>query len=547
MDAILSWIEGQDPLLAEAIRGANLETALRPEFAGGGVTFFYPEDQAYRKEVIDEITGHGTDGNGVSYPKFLSLIAPVYLGERGDFSRLQPVGSLYGKVFKPVGADYRGVTIESDPGQSNAVLSIAPTFARGRNEKLAVWIVAPGGRMPLTGEAYTPAAPRRAGERPPARIVNAADPDYKRRILAYAVEDDFDRCMKRDRCQARNPYLAKVVSLLNFLKMAAPGHYEVAMTVVDFDPIVSFYLLLEPYKSPETKGFLFPGDVLFGDNGWNGAELYVDALREYLGHFDSLPRQAQPTATDAQNGAKVTPRVFSDGPAVYSQTDAVRLAFNSKVRTDPRSGPSLVQNAYAALVAGNTIAGLGPVLPDAALGGAGGKKLWQDEFRFYFHECFECLMNTPHYTSAELIPIIYALRTTWRGDDYRKEIYCGSVEKMQKDFAARPRVGAVARFVNSTYFLYMPRATALVGNDQGSLAVTDLRVYNHNVGALNRVRLATGMIHPAGISPQALLELRYYAQTHGGRLPLEVTALATSPPAAAPPPTAPELAGQPVS
>ena len=224
--------------------------------------------------------------------------------------------------------------------------------------------------------------------------------------------------MKRDRCRTHNPYLAKVVSLLNYLKAKNPDILLAIMPLLDYDPVVCFYLILEPNKTSGAP--LIPSAVLFGEGAWNGAEAYGNAVEEYKAVFASMPGQQGMTATDPQSKGPAVPYAFRDHQAVAAQVDLARQQITSG---NPRSMPQLVQDVYAVLTSQNTIQGLGPVLPDATLGlVAGSKKLWQDEFRFIIHEALQTMRNSQDYSTDVFAAIVRDLRFTWPGNNHGEEI-----------------------------------------------------------------------------------------------------------------------------
>jgi hypothetical protein len=169
---------------------------------------------------------------------------------------------------------------------------------------------------------------------------------------------------------------------------------------------------------------------------------------------------------------------------------------------------------------------MGPILPDDTLKAlAGSKKLWQDELRFTVHEALQTMRSMPYSTDV-FASIVRDLRTAWPGDNYGAEIRLSNVNDLRTNVAPRNELLLLAKFVNSTDFLYLPVAPDVVGGAWGDPHnPTDWNVYNRNAAALQNLRRITGMNRPSGISPQALQELRIYAMTYG-RLPAEVTSLA---------------------
>jgi hypothetical protein len=510
---IYQWVEAQDPDFAAAIRDLCLERALSPG-AGGGVTFLYPKDKAYRTEIIDKTYSDEAD-DAVKIVE--SLIIPDALLTGADFNK-RPVGSRLGVKYPVEAAEGGKVKLAS--GVELLVAEDFRPLAR-RMGDIAVWQVVKG-RLPLTGEAYKrPVPARRTAKGGGARGGNDGSGGLNdRQLLATTTEGAFDRCMRQDHCRTHNPYLAKVVSLLNYLKVKSPETLLAVMPVLDYDPVVTFYLLLEPYK---TRGeSLIPDSLIFGDGAWNGADAYGNAVEEYKAVFRAMPDQQTMSATDPQSSQPAVPYCFRDRASVAAQIDVVRQQLGS---LNPRQLPKMVQDVYAVLIGQNTIQGMGPILPDstkAAL--AGSKKLWQDELRFTVHEALQTMRSMP-YTTDVFASIVRDLRTAWPGDNYGAEIRLSNVEDLRTNVAPRNELLMLMKFVNSTDFLYIPAPPEIVGGVWGGASdPTDWQLYNRNAVALANLGRIQGMVRQAGISPQALQELQIYAQTYG-RLPAEVTAL----------------------
>jgi len=497
---IYQWIEDQDPEFAGAIHDLCLEGALSPGGRSAGVTFLYPKDRAYRQDIIDKTYSEEADEAAKLVE---SLIIPDTLHAGADFNR-RPVGSRLGVKYAVEGADASKVRLA---GGVELVPAEGFRPRDRRAENLAVWLVAKG-RLPLSGESYRPPPAERHAKGGAARR-GGGNEDGERRTLAAATEAEFDRCMHRDACREHHPYLARVVSLLKYLRAKSPETFQKVLPIIDYDPVVSFYLLLEPFK---TQGeFLIPGGLLFGEGAWNGADLYENAVTEYEEVFRAIPTQH----------AAGDPYAFRDRAAIASQIDAVRQQLTAQ---NPRQAPRLVQEVYATLAAQNTIQGMGPVLPEDTLRAlAGSKKLWQDELRFTLHEALQTLRSMP-YETATFARIVRDLATQWPGNDYAAEICLSNLADLQSNVAPRQELFLLAKFVNSTDFLYLPAAPDVVGGAWGSMDPTDWQVYNRNAAALANLRRVQGMVRPSGVSPQALQEIQVYVQTHG-QLPPAIQAL----------------------
>ncbi len=480
---IFQWVEAQDPGFATAIRDLCLEGALSP--GRSGVTFLYPEDDAYRKEIT---TKAYTDEADEASNMIQALIIPTPLLTGADFNK-GPISNLMNIKLTVESAASNKVKLAG--GIELTPVKNFQTLAK-RATDIAIWGVSKG-KLPVSGEAFKMAPARRGATKGGARATGGSESLGARQVLATQVEGEFDQCMARDRCASRNPYLAKVVSLLNFLKSHAPASLAVAQAVLDYDPIISFYLILEPYKTQGT--FLIPDSVLFGEGAWNGAEIFSDAVAEYKAFFGG--------------------KTVRERGAVTAQVDAVRQQISGQ--SNPRQLPSLVHSAYDSMISQNAINGLGPILPKEAVGLIGANmKLWQDEFRFIIHEALQSMRREPQYSTDTFAAIVRDLRTAWPGNNYESETVLSNVAAMKNNVAPRAELFLLMKFINSTDFLYVPIASEIVGGAWGDPDdPNDTRIYNRNAAAVSNLSRVQGMSHPAGISPQALEEIRFYVQAHG--------------------------------
>ena len=512
---IFQWVEDQDADFAGAIRDLCLEGLLSPGSGGRGVTLLYP-NKACREEIVSK---EYSDDAEAAVKLVEAHILPDVFSKSADFSS-HPVGNRLGFLLdKPA---VSGGTVKFEGGLTIKIAdSFHPLGGRdGRDRQIAVWLVE-SGRGPLTGAAYRPApAAKRGGAVGGGRRRAIGGGPTPRQQLAAAAESDFDQCMALDRCRTRNPYLAAVVSLLRFLQAKAPDAFLAVLPILDYDPVISFYLLLEPYKAQ--GDLLLAEGLLFGDGAWNGTIAYGDAVADYESIIRSAAGRTDAVATDRQ-GAPCVPMVFRDRARVAAAVDKVRMAITA---LSPRQGADAVKQHYATLAGENRILDVSPVLPDATNAAlAGERKLWQDEFRFFVHAALEPLRQ--QYVSADFAALVHDLREVRPGNSYAKEISLLNTEDLKSSVAPNADMMLIKQFVKSTDFLYTPPAPEAVGGAWGGGVGSDPRedaVFNRNHDAHQCLRRTKGMAHSAGITAATLNELELYVAAHG-HLPEAVAAL----------------------
>ena len=470
---IMDWVEEHDSDLAEAISSVNLEGVLKPS-NGNGVTFLYPEDPEFREALV----AMTNDLGGAGFIKhFKSLVIPDIFQRLEDFQQAgRQVGNLLDANFK----------VNCEGGVS---LKYATDFTNP--DSIAVYIMASETRPPVTGGGYRRPPPRKPTVRGGA---DRRHNQYSHRpAFADGVEEEFNKCMAADGCRTHNPYLEKVVSLLNFLKLKHNELYQKALFVIDYEPISTFFILMEPYKNPNSGEPFIPERVLFGDGGWNGTFLCEDAITEYMRFFEVTAN-----ASDV----------------IAGQADIIRTRIMNNA--DTSQAVLSLQMAYNELETKNTI--LGFKLPAAAWQPTKGRKHWQDELRFVVHEALREVRMRPQYDSTTFRKITDELRFTRTGSNYVDEL---AANHCIRSVYPKAEYMFVASFINSTDFLYAPCPPAKISSwgpaRAGPLGVA--AVYNRNASAYAALKGTTGMVYPFGFSPKDLAQHEMRSELYGGGKP----------------------------
>lgn len=505
---IFQFVEANDADLAQAIRDLCMEGALAAR--GAGVTLLYPAEKGYRAEIVDKAY---TDEAEEAVHLLESLIIPMAVRSASDFR--SGVGSKLGVKLEVEKVEGSKVFLKG-----GAVLKPSTSFrplGTKASEKMAVWVVE-SGRVPTSGEKFElPAHHKKGGKGYRGGASGGAGGGHSRRCaIADDVEKEFDRCMREGSCRSKNPYLAKSVSLLHFLKIRYPDLLCLVCPIIDRDPAVTFYLLLEPFKA--IGPCLLPDEVIAG---WDGAESYEDAVAEYREYFES----------------KSDAKYSSDPAGVRSAVDGLRQRIGASL--NKINTPTAIRAAYQTLETQNQIGGMGPILPEATLRALQGcKKVWQDELRFLLHAQLTEVLTAPSYEPGEYAAIVYMLRVDRPGNDYHAELtlanpglYGGNGRT--GDIAPNDRFGMLVTFLNSTDFLYTPVPRANIGTAWATFAGYDPRtgkIYNAEASKEQVLEMHSLMVR-TGLPPSVAFAVQNYLARHGS-LPPELQGAAAS--AAAP-------------
>lgn len=519
---IFQWVEEKDANLARAIRDLCMEGAL----SGGrhGVTFLFPAEPV--REQIIKLAYSKDPEQAVQILE--AHIIPGSVRTSDEFRK--EIGTLRGVKLEAETAKASTVTLKG-----GATLKIASDFNPLRKDNISVWVVE-SGAVPLEGPEYVvPSRGRKGTKKPGAEAPRArggADKETtmlsSRATLAVEVETAFDQCMRTDRCRTQDPYLSHTVSLLNFLQGSHPDLLITVLPIIDRDPVVSFYLLVEPYKEAPSD-FLIPDNVLFGPSGWNAAKIYEGAVSEFEGFFELLGQQIAPSAQDPVTAEPVVPYVFKDVEYVRSAIDTVRLNIigDDGGRANKVKTPKQVREAYEILISQNTIASVCPILPNATIRALPGtKKLWQDELRFILHTGLKEIREWPVYEKDKFADLIRQLRFHWRGDHYSKESALSNFKDLENNVDPRAEFDLLVKFISSSDFLYVPVPSEKITGGWGEIPVTsedkalynpnEMDVYNAEVDkqALLRKYKNAGVDTPQRLDQGTIAAVRHYYLRH---------------------------------
>lgn len=284
--------------------------------------------------------------------------------------------------------------------------------------------------------------------------------------IAKQLEADYAKCMFQDKCKVRHPYLITVASLLNYLRIKKNDVYNYVLPVLDYDPIISFYILVEPYKTVG-KPFISDEDLFEHGGYWAQVQLCKSPKDEYLSHFE--------------NKFSVSGGFFSEQPRVLAAIQDVRSnIFEIKSYS---TLVSRVRTAYTSFSAG-TVKGVDNVFPSQSIREKDvDRKLWQDEFRFNIGAAIKCLVHRGKFDIGEYEMLIQRIQCGWKGNDYKSDLVVVCEDTKYK-IITQAELGLLVGFICSTDFLYIPVSSKNIGVESRSRSDdsdgSDYSVYNRN-------------------------------------------------------------------
>lgn len=504
---IENWVRAHDADFMAAIDSLCKGSALNYSGRTNGVTFLYPSDEAYRREIIDLAY---SDDAAKAEAMIDALILPDVFLTGEDFKRRDAspgVGNRAGVRLHVKAASARSV--ELDGGVKLAPADDFKWLPRKAGapggpalaQKISVWLVKEG-RLPVTGEAYTAPRPEPAPKRGGGPSDSGAGPSGSGSVRMRVFNDmmaAFAAAANANTLAAHDPALATTVSLLNWLRANRPELYAAAAPLFDYDWLICLYILLEPYKTAG-EPMLPDADIA----AWGGASLFTDASREWLSHFESMP-------SPPGNAAAVLARICESGLIDSGRALGANVA---QIYAELESTGTLHWGEYE-------VAGYLPPATCRLLGG--GRKAWQDERRCFLNValmgCFREGCGTPGWVAGwEEVRRYMSLHP---GNNY-----IGENDLVKSSLAAdyaligQPTL-QLAKFVCSSDFAYCARPPAAVGVATGDAfdhSSAHWEFYNRMARACVAVQNHQGTKNETGLSAATMQELRHYVQVHG-RLP----------------------------
>ena len=285
------------------------------------------------------------------------------------------------------------------------------------------------------------------------------------------------------------PYLVKAYALLSCLencaaanddpdlRQAASDTLRVVLPLLDPNPMVSLYIMLQPYR-PVTDG---PGTLICERlvSYWDGRDAVPDAngrVDAAAGYLSFLDRPARFGADHALVEH-----------AVNDLRDTVEAAL-------PKDSIATITAAYDNLQKMNAIGGVRNVFPaeTAEVLRADENKgmlLWMDSFRLTVGASFDALCRCVFTQSAwqDFRRLVDSIYYDWSGTDYRRELTFMCPARISADVGTKFDLLEVYKWMNSSAFMSTPIPVAAFGGPSGSLDPRDDALYNRNGWVLERI------------------------------------------------------------
>lgn len=441
---IFNWIRDENSELAQIMIDLCLEHITDTSKRQNSITFLMPDSK-----LMNEIREKSEADNTKDARTIIkSLVIPLALPNKTAFKNKKIIGNKSLFTFPEAKIESNDEVTFGDK------LSIKLNPVKFQNEydhTMVVWNIIKG--IPPSdyknevggskGYIIEYIEPKKTG----GAINNTIESQFKnnyRSVFAETVENMFRKNIRN--VHIKNPYVSIVVALLK--ELIKDQHIVKVKPILDINPIITFYLLIEPYK-------------LVGEHLVSNDIFTDDFLNSTIG-----------SDFNCNNYIEIINKQIDSPNVVFNDTKDFIIIIN-EIRTkllneqDPTLLPSKVLDIYNTLESDNMIKdvitkkSIINVLPEKLFNhykNNHNKRLWQDEYRFMVGECLKNIKDEPNLLSKVNMfnNLISTLRYDIRGDNYSEELCIINFENYkQLNACVRDRVRMMQYFVNSSDFLFV--------------------------------------------------------------------------------------------
>jgi hypothetical protein len=501
---IYTWIEDHDAKFAHAMSrmcAVGLLSARKY-----GKTFLFPPEEV-RKEIIKKsVTGDEKEFDAAT-TLLKAYVIQSALSDGAAFQKKPAPTNLNGTSLTATSAAGDTVKLEG-----NVVLKRADDFVADSRKNISVWLVTEGKlggsvggrrirsrRGPVSGgdeDSQASAAARCSSDR--VRYTDAVMAQYKIAVRLRTIRN-------------MDPFVCCTASLLNLLKSRYPDIYAGVAPFIDRRAIITWYLIVEPYKA---SGHIIPDAVMKAWGGipmdGGGAASMYSALFEDLGNLNSqYPCLA-----------------FSDPSSIASVVDCLRFTLIGSKDMTAAVGDEIMEyyDALGRNFLPTTENGrIEPIFPQASINLGIVSKcrlLWQDAFRFIVGTDASEVEQSggQDRTCDELFTKIYTMTSV----DFADAIY----NNFSEIRGVNPQGGIDKYYslINSTDFLYVARSEkdATTGmaencpsNKGAQVPLEGEEVFNAEYPKIAELKMKVGNEDPISVPEGAIALCQYILKATG--------------------------------
>ena len=295
--------------------------------------------------------------------------------------------------------------------------------------------------------------------------------------LASRLATNYSYNMLKDGCKSNNCYLSTVAGLLKYLESVSYERLDMVKNIVDYNPVISFYILVQPFRKAQSAPYLITDDTL---TAWLASELCNVAMVDAKAYLLSLGVKKQRNV----NIARVA---------------VLQLDTTDQMKKD-------LKQAYLDMYKNNQPAA------DVALAA--------DEFRFFMAAYLDGLQKD--FSQARFREILDFVQYCMPGNDLESESYLMKldVDATSSEAILKNVLGLqLLRFVNSSASLYYASDVGNVAEGSMTLASDKVLSEFYNITFNTYSRLEEFVPETVtGLSHDCQQELKDYLKTPGNNL-----------------------------
>jgi hypothetical protein len=469
-----------------------MEGSLFPSKLINGITFLMPNKRSpLRNKIVNFAYSDKPNEDANEAIKLINSliipdIYPTLISMRNSITKKQSIGNRNKIKFE----------VDKDSTESSSILfknglKIAPAedfkplkkeFGNKSKENISVWNII-SGEPPLVGEKYDPPkVVKKVGGDQNCELsyLDKLSESYRAKFAEKIELSYIDKIMGKT-TYTNNPYLAVVLKLLQYLDENHHDQFIKVKPILDIDPIITFYILIEPYKTE--KEYILSDTILTEqvvNNILDRAKHYRDASNEYKIMLSKIT-----TETDVH--------VFNNPVDVIDQINIVRNRLLHE--SDPRDINQRVLDIYHSLESTNCINGLGPIFPKQLYlhySTNEKKRLWQDECRYIIGQCITTMKAEPEIDSKlnAFINLCNTLKEQLPGNKYADELIIMNEKTTPLDiYFLKDKLKLMRYFISSTDFIFFTNGLeCVIPNAPTKLSLESISpFYNRNNMAYNNL------------------------------------------------------------
>lgn len=479
---IYQWIEKHDPEFAECIRDLCLEGALSPYKEINGITFLMPDKTSKLRENIIKYTYSNKEGADADAAIKLieSLIITDLIPDIKAFETIKKNNISIGNRlrYRFYITDIKNNHVLFKNGLKLEPVTNFNTIAKkeysntSNKLNLAVWKIIDG-EPPMEGDKHELQRKVKGGANDCLCLINPLSKlmDNYRAEFAVKIEEDYLNSIKSLSTHTNNQYLAVVLKILSYLHDKKKEAYVRVKPLLDIDPIITFYTLIEPYKSDGS--YIIPKE-----------ELNDDVLKSILvnasDHKDAADEYKRFLSQRIDIG---NVKIFSNPIDVINAVHFIRNDLLNNVIV--KELLNRILEVYMALEKSNCINGISPILPESLFqhyNANHNKRMWQDEYRFLLGECLRSLKIEPDIKNK--INIFNNIRNKLKeevpGNDYSQELSIMNNTNYLLTACIKDRKKILQYFITSSDFLFFTNGLECIVTNAPPSAIEYIDTYGFN-------------------------------------------------------------------